>query len=339
MTIARAAVLASALFCACTRRDAGGADDGVARDSQGPVLAAPTETDASGARADTAPAAEIDGSVDLRPFEARAPVWGKSIGHTSVVFKLKLEGGAQAAYKPHSHRGGARYKGEIAAYRLARALGLSNVPPALPRTFSWTELDTALGGEATDAGRLFREETTADAHGDVHGAIIPWIDHLTFLPLDSEPRRSSWRGWLAAKGSVPEDQKKLAGQISTMIVFDYLTGNWDRWSGGNIGMQEGGETVLFIDNDGAFFDPPPPKPLAIQLGLLKDAAHFSRSFVAALRALAPETTRAAMGELGPGEALLTARVLDGVELRRKTALAIIDAKMSADGEDKVLLFE
>jgi hypothetical protein len=326
---ARATVLASVLLCACAKRDASGPEDGAAH-----------EADTSGLRtAESAQVADAAPDADTSPFETRAPVWGKSIGHTSVVFKLKLEGGAQAAYKPHSHRGGARYRGEIAAYRLARALGLANVPPALPRSFAWTELYAALGGEATDAGKLFKEETTGDGSGNVRGAIIPWIDRLTFVPLDAEPRRSSWRAWLAVGGNIPEDQKKLAGQISTMIVFDYLTGNWDRWSGGNIGMQEGGQTLLFIDNDGAFFDPPPPRPLAVQFGLLKDDARFSRSFVAALRALAPGTARAAMGEDGPGEALLTTRVLDGLETRRKAALVLIDAKIASNGEDKVLVFE
>jgi hypothetical protein len=335
---ARAVVLAWLLVCACAKGDAGGADDGAPGGPSEIARAAVPKEDA-GPLSDSASFAEGDASLDLSAFETKAPTWGKSIGHTSVVFKLKLQGGAQAAYKPHSHRGGARYKGEIAAYRLARALGLSNVPPALPRSFAWAELHAALGGEATDAGRLLAKETVGDAHGNVRGAIIPWIDRLTFVPLDAEPSRSSWRGWLAAKGNVPEDKKKLAGQISTMIVFDYLTGNWDRWSGGNIGMQEGSDTLLFIDNDGAFFDPPPPVPLASQLRILKDDARFSRSFVAALRALVPEAARAAMGELDPGEALLPARVLAGVEARRNTAVAIIDAKVAEGGEDNVLIFE
>ncbi len=332
MNGARAALLTCTVLCACAKREARGAEEGGAPPTV-PIEAEAQEADAGPIAADAA------GTFDPTPFETRAPVSGKSIGHTSVVFKLKLEGGAQAAYKPHSRRGGGRYRGEIAAYRLARALGLSNVPPALPRSFVWAELRAALGGNATDAGKLFENETVGDAHGDVRGAIIPWIDHLTFLPLDREPQRSSWRTWLAARGSVPEDKRKLAGQISTMIVFDYLTGNWDRWSGGNIGMQEGGETLLYIDNDGAFFDPPPPAPLASQLGLLKGDARFSRSLVVALRSLTPEAAKAAMGELGPGEALLPARVLDGVEVRRRTALGIIDARMAEVGEDKVLVFE
>lgn len=327
--------------CACAKHEPQGTDDrALQREAESTPLASAASEAASDGLADAKPDAESDaGPEDLTDLETRPPVWGKSIGHTSVVFKVKLDGGALAAYKPASHRGGARYKGEIAAYRLARALGLPNVPPALARDFRWTELSAALGGDGTDAGKLFKDETSGDERGNVRGAIIPWIEHLTFVPLDAEPLRSSSRGWLEANATVPDDKKKLAGQLSTMIVFDYLTGNWDRWSGGNIGMQEGHDTLLFIDNDGAFFDPPPPAPLAKQLALLKEDARYSRSFVTALRSLDSESTRAAFGELRPGEPLLSAHVLEGVEVRRRTALAIIEAKVASHGERSVLVFD
>src|SRR5580700_10938504 len=68
---------------------------------------------------------------------AAEPVAATSIGHTSYVLKLRLSDGAKAAFKPRSKLplGDHRYRGEIAAYRLARALGLDNVPPAFPRAF------------------------------------------------------------------------------------------------------------------------------------------------------------------------------------------------------------
>ncbi|MEO8878706.1 MAG: hypothetical protein ABI461_24160, partial [Polyangiaceae bacterium] len=77
--------------------------------------------------AGTTDAAASSPSVDDAYFAA-LPVHGKSIGHTSVVFKLGLAGGLDAAYKPRSHVGGERFRGEIAAYRIARAWGLDNVP-------------------------------------------------------------------------------------------------------------------------------------------------------------------------------------------------------------------
>jgi hypothetical protein len=282
---------------------------------------------------------QAEGGVDLAPYATQAAVWGKSIGHTSVVFKLKLAGGAQAAWKPRSKRGANRYRGEIAAYRLGRALGISNVPPALPRSFPMAELRAALGDPSSGPGKLLADEAIANERGDVSGAIIPWIPDLHFLSLEAEPKRSEWRRWLAANGSVPDDKRELAKQISTMIVFDFLTANWDRWSGGNIGTDAAGEAVLFIDNDGAFFDPPPPAPLAKQRALVAEDARFSKRFVAALRGLDPDVARSAMGEDGTGEPLLAPKVLAGLEERRKAALSMVDAKIAKDGEDKVLCFE
>jgi hypothetical protein len=56
--------------------------------------------------------------------EATALRSARAVGHTSVVLKLGYAGGARAAFKPASRRGGGRYRGEIAAYLLAKALGL-----------------------------------------------------------------------------------------------------------------------------------------------------------------------------------------------------------------------
>ncbi len=276
--------------------------------------------------------------MDLSAYATAAPVGGRSVGHTSVVFKLKLEGGLEAAYKPRSHRGDHRYRGEIAAYRLARRLGLENVPAAIPRTFAFSALAAALGGTDSDAGALLAAEAVPDAHGLVTGALIPWIPKLELLPLESEPWVTRWRGWLATDGGVAGEDTTLAADVSTMIVFDYLTGNWDRWSGGQVGIDRLYNRLLFLDNDGAFYDPPPPAPLAAQLARLSKVSRFSRAFVKAMRDLDDDALRQAMGEESPGAPLLSARMLSGVAGRRRTALGIIDAKIAELGESFVLAF-
>jgi hypothetical protein len=330
------------LVSACTKPEAGGVEAGVLPLPVYSASVPPEDAPSDGPREAVVGASH--GGADLSPFATGRPIWGKSVGHTSVVFKLRLIGGTdagavEAAYKPRSKRGKTRYRGEIAAYRLGLALGLVNVPPALSRTFPVADLAVALGGAESEAGKLFVDEVVADDHGEVRGAIIPWIHGLKFVSLEAEPLRSEWRGWLLRSEPVPEEKRKLAAQISTMIVFDYLTGNWDRWSGGNIGADETGETLLYIDNDGAFFDPPPPEPLARQRALLREDGRFSKNFVAALRALHPAVAKVALGEDAPGEALLSPKVLAGLEERRQDALAIVDAKLQKDGQDKVLAFE
>ncbi len=270
-------------------------------------------------------------------FETALPVrGGKSIGHTSVVFKLPLEGGLVAAYKPRSKRGPARYKGEIAAYRLGAALGLPNVPRALPRAFSVEALGKALGADA--AGRsLLADEAIPGASGEVPGALIPWIPNLTFLALEADPLRTEWKGWLGG-GDVPEGKQALASQVSTLIVFDFLTGNWDRWSGGNVGFDVARGLVLFVDNDGAFYKDPPRAPLAAQRARLAAVTRFSRSFVARLRALSGDALEAAIGDETPGAPLLEPAAIAGVVARRAEALGQIDRRIAAQGDARTLAF-
>lgn len=289
--------------------------------------------------ADASPVAILDaGSTDLQGYFDAAPKSGKSIGHTSVVFKLELAGDLVAAYKPESKRGHRRYRGEIAAYRLGQALHLRNVPPALYRAFDPKELRAALAKDAA-AAKLYDDEAVVAADGKLHGAIMPWIPKLEFLPLEGAPWRARFTGWLSHDGTIPEEQRALAGQISTMIAFDAITGNWDRWSGGNVGLDRATNTLLFIDNDGTFFDPVPPQPLAAQLALLKKVDHFSKSFVKSLRAMDVISFADAIGFEVPPESLLTPKVLAGADERKRKVLEIVDAKIAAWGEASVLSFE
>jgi hypothetical protein len=234
------------------------------------------------------------------------------------------------AYKPRSTRGGSRYRGEVAAYRLARALSLENVPFAMPRSFRYDALQAAVGREPIFA------DVVKESDGEVRGALIPWIKGLEFLPLETAEWMPKWRSWLKAGSTIPDDQRALAAQISDVLAFDQVTGNWDRWSGGNVGIDRARGMLLFIDNDGAFFDPPPAKEMTWPTTLFKGVDRFSRRFVAALRAV---DVASAVGEERPGEPLLSARVVAQTEARRKRVLAFIDAKIATLGEPSVLAFE
>lgn len=262
------------------------------------------------------------------------PKAAKSVGHTSVVFKVRLENGNDVCFKPESKRGKTRYRGEIGAYRLAVLLGLRNVIPAMYRTFNKAELRAALEPQTTTS--LFDEEVIARG-GEVRGAAMQWLAKMEFIPLESASWRARWGAWLGA-GDIPEDQRAIAAQISNMIVFDLLTGNWDRWSGANVAIDRPTSTLLYVDNDGALFDPVPAQPLAQQTKLLEKTARFSRAFVAALRKIDPASLADAMGEETPGVPLFAPSVLAGVMERRKRALDRVDALIEERGEATVLFF-
>jgi hypothetical protein len=289
----------------------------------------PTATPTATATATASASASAPASAAASAYASSPPLSGKSVGHTSVVFKLTLEGGVTIAYKPRSTRGGNRYKGEIAAYRLARALGLDNVPLAMPRSFAYDALRAAVGQE-----KVFGE-VVQEPDGTVRGALIPWIKGLEFLPLETADWMPKWRGWLKDHGGIPDDQRPLAAQISTVLAFDQVTGNWDRWSGGNVGIDRGKNMLLYVDNDGAFLDPVPERPMAWPAQLFGECDLYSRAFVTALRGL---DVASATGDESPGTPLLSARQITQAEARRKKVLAAIDAKIDKRGEADVLAF-
>jgi hypothetical protein len=260
------------------------------------------------------------------PTPTPALTSAKSIGHTSYVLKLRFDDGTQAAFKPRSKLplGDHRYRGEIAAFRLARALGLDDVPPAFPRSFEATVLHALLPDLADHA--------LVDGDGRVRGALIPWIDRYEVLPLETATWRQRWEPWLFdANAAVPDDQRALAASISTLIVFDYVTANWDRWSGGNVAREGATGTLLFVDNDGAFYEWPTPATLAGQLAMVRRITRFSRRFTSALRAMNAAAVRQALGEESPGVPLLPERAMAGVEERRRTAVEVIDARVGDGG--------
>ena len=272
-------------------------------------------------------------------WESAEAVGARSIGHTSYVLKLRLKGGLIAAYKPRSTLplGGRRYRGEIAAYRLALALGIDNVPRALPRSFRAARLRSAF---ATKAGaQEFDRIALIDDDGSVQGALIPWIAQYEEVPLEAASWRAKWLAWLTDETTaIPEAERPLAGAISTMLAFDYLTGNWDRFSGGNVARDRATGTLLFVDNDGAFYDPPPAAALQSALAQIRRVARFSRSCVDSLRALTASRLRAAMGDEHPGRPLLSEAVLAEVQERRSTLLGVIDACIARSGQASVLSF-
>ncbi len=270
-------------------------------------------------------------------YLTRAPVGARSIGNTSFVLKVKFEGGLEAAFKPRSQRprGTERYKAEVAAYRLGLALGLTQIPRAFPRTFAASTLRSVFGGGAA----VFEREAFPGPDGSLPGALIPWIPKLEFPALDRDPLRARWEKWLTSDEPIAQADRSMAAQISTMLVFDYVTANWDRWSGGNIGWIAATGTVVFIDNDGAFYDTPPSDWLARQHALLRRVRVFSRRLVTSLRALSRERLGEAMGEERPGVPLLAAGLLDAADARRRRVLEVIGARVLLAGEDRAFGFE
>jgi hypothetical protein len=290
-----------------------------------------------GARA--TPQATIRADADADPYLTTRLRTAKSIGHTSYVLKLTFENGLLAVFKPRSNLplGCCRYKGEIAAYRLARALGLPNVPRAIPHEFAASELRPAM----TQQGAVqFDRMAQVDPNGRVRGALMPWIERYEEVALERPAWRARWQAWLMDPDVRIEDaDRPLACAISTLLAFDYITANWDRWSGGNVARDGASGTLLYVDNDGAFFETPPEQSLSRQAAVLRQVIRFSRSFVAELRALDTIRLREAFGTDSRGEPLLSNGIVSGADARKKTVIDIVDAQVARVGEAATLYFE
>ncbi len=295
-------------------------------------------------------AAAVPSDPDDDDAYGAAPKSAKSIGHTSVVFKLELTNGKRAAFKPVSKRGASRYRGEIAARNLGVALGLPNVPRAFFRVYPANELRTALG-EKTPGRALFDEEAVVE-DGKVRGALVPWIDPLDFLPMEEEPWWSRWRFWLRSGAPIVTDLHlqlgpdgwigveagSVARDTSNLVVFDWLTANFDRWSGGNVGWDRLRKRLLYLDNDGAFLERPPREALEKTRHLLTGIDRFSRLLVTKIRAMTEESLARVLGEEAPGTPFVGAKAVEGIVQRRKELLSIIDEKIAKNGEKETLYF-
>ncbi len=325
-----ALLVASVVTVACTRGSDGRRDP----PSTSTATSAPTSAAAEAAPGSnsTHASANDDAGAAASPLTT-----ARSIGNTSVVFKLTFESGAKAAYKPRCKRGRERYKAEIAAYRLARALGIRNVPEAGFRKLALSDLERALGAHGPSLA-MAKKELVADAEGNVAGAYIPWLAGLEFVRLEDEPWRSKWRGWVLTSESVPEADRATAAQVASMIVFDSITGNWDRWSGANVGWNGGTRELLFVDNDGAFMVPS-PAPFERQRELLRMLKKYPRALVVRLRELDESTLRQAFGEETPGVALLSAGATRDTDARRRAVLEQVDARVRELGDARVFAFE
>jgi hypothetical protein len=138
-----------------------------------------------------------------------------------------------------------------------------------------------------------------------------------------------------------------------MIAFDYLIGNWDRWSGGNLKGDTAHEYLYMRDNDAGFAGRISEPLQRRMLEPVQRTQRYSRSFVQAVRALDRETLIRELSrdpglaehirlDVGPGpqptRPVLDARVFDQLFDRRDTLLTHIAALIEEYGDARVLSF-
>jgi hypothetical protein len=241
----------------------------------------------------------------------------KGSGGRTLAFKLTFDSGAEGYYKPEQRIPSANWYAEVVAYHLDRALGLGRVPPVVARKFAWTQLEAA----AEDDPR--RKQVVVGRDGQVRGALIQWLNDGP-VPAVTPP---GWENWIRGDRKppvryleVPEPSRsELPAELSDMIVFDFLTLNYDRFGAGNVNLLTlgPGGPLISLDN-GAAFSPGPARRSVLDARLLP-LAKFRRRTIDALRALDVKALGATLAAdpVGP---LLDSNMLRGLETRRAAVL-------------------
>jgi hypothetical protein len=261
------------------------------------------------------------------------------VGRTSVVFRMELRDTVDAAFKPRTRQHPWGYKAEVAAYRLARLLGMDNVPPAVTRRVSAKELRGRLDADFQDTWDEILRWTLWDEDAQVTGAAIYWIPGLRDLGLDQPASNRQVLRWLSQGRPVPEGRRPLTTDLATMIAFDYLIGNWDRWSGANVQGTRSGKRLFIRDHNVAFASPLPGTLHRRIRNHLVGAERFPRGFVERLARMGERDVRKALVE-DPGHAtgapiLSDAQIADLMD-RRQGLLSYIGSLVQAYGEANVL---
>lgn len=260
----------------------------------------------------------------------------KPVGHSSVVLRMRTVARVTAAVKVRSRDVPHGYQYEIAAYRIARILGLDNVPPAIYRRVSWKEIRQRFHEDKLDQRPSVRNAVLWDDDRTAPGAAIYWVKGMRSVGYED---RSKWAGWLQ-DAEIPAGKGALARDLSTMAVFDLLIGNWDRFSGGNLPSDPTRQRAILRDNDRAFSTPLLARRYDALLDGLVRTERFSRSVVERLAELDEAVLRLELAR-DPSDAsvpLLSDRQIADLFDRRATILSHIAALIEERGEEKVLVF-
>ncbi|MEM7607023.1 MAG: hypothetical protein AAF411_16840 [Myxococcota bacterium] len=263
----------------------------------------------------------------------------KPVGHTSVVFRMRMDGEHTAAYRPRTRRHRRGHIAEVAAYAVGRLLEFDNVAPAIMRTELRRRISERLHPRYDDAGTWQDLEDSIFYRSpfETPGAAIYWIPELTSSDLDSEERRERWGAWLG-EGNVPTGEETLARDLSNMRLFDYLVANWDRFSGGNLKTAGEGGRIVLRDHNGAFAALSTANERRLRRALAQ-TQKFSRRTVETLGAITAEALVEGGAQLGlVGANALRASELAAFMERVRTARSIVGARIERLGEARVLVF-
>jgi len=258
-------------------------------------------------------------------------------GGSSLSFRVDFADGSRAAWKPMQTNMQSVPRKEVAAYRLNRLLGLKAVLPAAPRAVTREELFEHLHPESLVSLPRIKAETVFGPDGRTIGTASYWIPIIKDSGFDTPEGRKQTQAWLTIGQEIPAERLSMAAQVSTLIVFDFLTANPDRYSGGNMKMSEDGKQLYFMDNTMSFYVDGNGNERNREV--LFRTQRFSRALYESLdKVTVANLQRALSEELGTPYEILTPAEIAAVAARRAVVQRYIADLIAQHGERNVLYF-
>ena len=258
-------------------------------------------------------------------------------GGSSLSFRVELADGSRAAFKPAQTNFQTIPRKEVAAYRLNRLLGLNAVPPAAPRMVSREEIFSHLHHDSLSALPRIRAETIFNPMGKTAGVVMFWVPGIKDSELDTPGGFHQGMQWLTQGQPIPVNKRSLAAQLSQLVVFDFLTSNPDRLSGGNLKLSADGSRLLFMDNTMSFFIEPEGNEHT-RSSLLR-TQRFSRQLYQALDRVSVPALDRMLAQAGQDNyQILTLSEIRAVVSRRDLVKRHIDSLVASYGPRNVLVF-
>jgi hypothetical protein len=199
------------------------------------------------------------------------------------------------------------------------------------------ELLAHLHPESLVALPRIKAETLFGPDGRTIGTASYWIPVIKDSGFDTPEGRQQGQLWLTQGQPVPPDKVLMASQLSDLAVFDFLTANPDRYSGGNMKMSPDGKQLYYMDNTMAFYVD--PNGFQRNRDVLQRTQRFSKSLYSALdKITAPTLEKALSEEIGAPYEILTPAEIAAVIARRQVIRQHVATLVATFGERKVLVF-
>jgi len=283
---------------------------------EGPARVAGSElpTDATVEHLRTAPA------VRFRPS-----------GRGELLFALELDAPVDALWIPETDADPDGWAHELAAWRVARCIGLDQVSPAARRDVTPGELRARLDPEFADLWDELEQRIRWGPHGAARGTAVLMVREARPSGLSRGRRLERWSRYLRQGVSPDEDRRRVHADLADLVLFDYLVAHPDRLDDGVLALPRL-ERLVLRDHRDAFA----PEAEAAAREQMLNVEKLTEAWAEGLLTCDDRALSASLRD-GEGGHLLSPEELVGLLDRRRTLVSHAAALVDAHGRDEVVV--